>query len=92
MQTQTRSQNTLFSPCFDYQALIISTCGRSADPYQVYTERTFDAFYRLSEPGVQIRAHVEDIVRSKVTRPDSPQIFSHLSYVIIDVCIKVVVV
>lgn len=39
---------------------------------QVYTERTFDAFYRLSEPGVQIRAHVEDIVRSKVTRFDSP--------------------
>lgn len=41
-------------------------CLPRARVLQVYFERAFDAFYRLSEPGVQIRAHVEDIVRSKV--------------------------
>lgn len=60
--------------------------------YQVYTERTFDAFYRLSEPGVQIRAHVEDIVRSKVTKTRLTNQQRCMVHLCVQTCVQMAVV
>jgi len=36
--------------------------------YRVLVERSYDAFYRLSDPGVQIRSYAFDVIRSTVPR------------------------
>jgi hypothetical protein len=36
--------------------------------YKVLVEKAYDAFYRLSDPGVQIRSYAFDVVRSTVPR------------------------
>jgi regulator of protease activity HflC (stomatin/prohibitin superfamily) len=36
--------------------------------YKVLVEKAYDAFYRLTDPGVQIRSHAFDVVRSTVPR------------------------
>lgn len=36
--------------------------------YKVLVEKAYDAFYRLMDPGVQIRSYAYDVVRSTVPR------------------------
>lgn len=36
--------------------------------YKVLVEKAYDAFYRLTDPGVQIRSYTFDVVRSTVPR------------------------
>ena len=36
--------------------------------YRVLTEKTYDAFYRLTDPAEQIRAYVFDVIRSTLPK------------------------
>ena len=43
--------------------------------YRVLVEKSYDAFYRLSDPGVQIRSYAFDVIRSTIPRMTVDQAF-----------------
>ena len=43
--------------------------------FRVLVENAYDAFYRLTDPGVQIRAYVFDVVRSTLPRMNVDEAF-----------------
>lgn len=47
--------------------------------YQVLTEKTYDAFYRLSDVGEQIRSYVFDVIRSTIPKLELDAAFASKS-------------
>lgn len=45
--------------------------------YQVLIEKSFDAYYKLTNPEVQIQAYVFDVVRSELPKMDLDESFSN---------------
>jgi regulator of protease activity HflC (stomatin/prohibitin superfamily) len=43
--------------------------------YRVIVEKTFDAYYRLTDPGIQLKSYVFDVVRSEVPKMTIDQLF-----------------
>lgn len=43
--------------------------------FKVFVERAFDAWYRLSDPGIQIRAYAFNVIRSTVPRMNVDEVF-----------------
>jgi regulator of protease activity HflC (stomatin/prohibitin superfamily) len=44
--------------------------------YRVVVEKSFDAYYRLTDPSVQLKSYVFDVVRSTVPKMTIDQLFS----------------
>ena len=53
--------------------------------YQVIPEKTYDAFYRLTNPKDQIKSYVFDIMRSTIPKLTLDEVFSSKSRISTDV-------
>ena len=67
--------HTLNTSFFIYSLLKVFLHISIAVQYRVLCNKTFDAHYRLTNPHIQIKSYVYDVVRSAVPRMELDEVF-----------------